>query len=1345
VNGSGSGLGYTYTTTLQTLSRSLSNAGGQLIMSDRYTDFTGTTYAYTTPPFVVSGAVQGTNFERTEYGYDKRGRQARVLDAEGTIRRTYFDQQDRVVSTWIGTDDTPTTGLWSPTNTSGTDLVQLSSMVYDNGGVGDGNLTASTQIPGGGLADRTTAYFYDWRNRTVAVKSGVETTTESTSVNRAVSYTEYDNLNQTLASYVYDGDGVTITSTAGVPNQPNSSLLRAKSSADYNDQGRVFKSTQYEVDQTTGTIGSGTLVTQSFHDIRGLTAKSRDARGNDTIYAYDGVGRQTTMTTADPDGAGSGVAIVSQTNYDANGNVTSSVLNPASDNFITAYTYDALDRRLTVTQPDPDGAGILTSPVTTYAYNTAGWLETVTDPLSRVTKTEYDRLGRTIKTTLPDPTTGSITGSSPIYQTTYNGVGNVLMTTDALGNFTSYGYNYLHQRTSTTQADPDGGGSLTAPVSSATYSIGGDLLTTTDPEGRVTTYEYDLLGRQFQVTMPDPDGSGGVDAARMTYTFDTLGGVLTTTDRLSYVTSSAYDGFHRLATSTNANSEATTFTYDANGNRLSLTDPNGNETSWVYDALNRVTSETNELNKTRSFTYDTAGRLQTRTDHLNRVIEYVYDNLSRVTAEKWGTTSVTPTTQYTWIYDAAGQMLTGGNSATREYVNTYDKLGRVTQIDTNEFGLNSVYDLNMTYDVNGNRLTRSHTANTATWSYDFLNRAKDITATGAVGTYGAAFGYNAASQMSFQENKDSSVNSGIPFSRTDYAYDGAGRLQDITHKDASNNPFASYGYTWDASDRITAVDFLDGIYDNEDVDYAYDAAGQVTGADRTGIGTDEAYDYDTNGNRESVTRDGATTTWGVGTNNQLTSDGTNSYTYDDEGNLTSDGVSTYYWDHRNRLIEVRTSSTGVMFTYDHHNLRVGKILDLDGDWDYSDTAELDTQTSYYFDGGRMVREVSADGTIENNYLFGMNGQMIAVEDVANGAVEFAYNDHLGSVRDVIAVDVGAAIHTEHNSYDSFGRVIERQEFDGTTWNVVTSESIVSLGYTGEYFEVTIGLQYNWNRWYNADNGRWISEDPIGFRGGDTNISRYCGNSTVIFLDPSGLDFAPGGDDVGRVRRTRQIDFTLQQAKPFDSGWFPMPLFGMPLQARYKTEYYVKVTGSVEESDCCVINNKGSVIRGKVTAALTAKADFDIGFRGTFLSVFEGSVTGFTSTSFSAQGSGGININDCNKKYEFSANAEGVGQWDIGVRGSAKMQWSDAISLSGKVQGNARGIVSVGADIKCSGPTCIIDSGLKFKGGFNFTVEASAKFWWFSVATSRSWTAMWESERFPISITVPNPLPNIKLK
>src|SRR5262249_4282444 len=46
-----------------------------------------------------------------------------------------------------GLDDTPSSGEWSPSNTSGTDLVKVGENVYDGGGVGDGNLTQTTAIP----------------------------------------------------------------------------------------------------------------------------------------------------------------------------------------------------------------------------------------------------------------------------------------------------------------------------------------------------------------------------------------------------------------------------------------------------------------------------------------------------------------------------------------------------------------------------------------------------------------------------------------------------------------------------------------------------------------------------------------------------------------------------------------------------------------------------------------------------------------------------------------------------------------------------------------------------------------------------------------------------------------------------------------------------------------------------------------------------------------------------------------------------------------------------------------------------------------------------------------------
>jgi len=48
------------------------------------------------------------------------------------------------------------------------------------------------------------------------------------------------------------------------------------------------------------------------------------------------------------------------------------------------------------------------------------------------------------------------------------------------------------------------------------------------------------------------------------------------------------------------------------------------------------------------------------------------------------------------------------------------------------------------------------------------------------------------------------------------------------------------------------------------------------------------------------------------------------------------------------------------------------------------------------------------------------------------------------------------------------------------------------------------LQSNLNRWYDARVGRWLSEDPVGFAGGDGNLYRYVGNGPSGRFDPVGL-------------------------------------------------------------------------------------------------------------------------------------------------------------------------------------------------------------------------------------------------
>ena len=42
------------------------------------------------------------------------------------------------------------------------------------------------------------------------------------------------------------------------------------------------------------------------------------------------------------------------------------------------------------------------------------------------------------------------------------------------------------------------------------------------------------------------------------------------------------------------------------------------------------------------------------------------------------------------------------------------------------------------------------------------------------------------------------------------------------------------------------------------------------------------------------------------------------------------------------------------------------------------------------------------------------------------------------------------------------------------------------------------------RHLDTQKGRWLTQDPIGFDGGDVNVFRYVFNMPVYFVDPTGL-------------------------------------------------------------------------------------------------------------------------------------------------------------------------------------------------------------------------------------------------
>jgi RHS repeat-associated protein len=64
-------------------------------------------------------------------------------------------------------------------------------------------------------------------------------------------------------------------------------------------------------------------------------------------------------------------------------------------------------------------------------------------------------------------------------------------------------------------------------------------------------------------------------------------------------------------------------------------------------------------------------------------------------------------------------------------------------------------------------------------------------------------------------------------------------------------------------------------------------------------------------------------------------------------------------------------------------------------------------------------------------------------------------------------------------------------------------------FTGREWDPEIALYYYRARYYDSKLGRFLSEDPIGFRGG-TNVYVYVVNNPARFTDPSGFEIYPPG-------------------------------------------------------------------------------------------------------------------------------------------------------------------------------------------------------------------------------------------
>lgn len=426
--------------------------------------------------------------------YDTLGNVIKMQDALG--RQTSYNYADDFVGAAPGRNsrnsDAYLTTITPPAASPGADREIVTRRYYYDSG-----LMARETDPRG----KDTVYTYDVMDRPKSVTrpdGGVTASTYSDAT-RIVDVTQsLDPLTLVRTRQEYDVLG-RLAKTTRFNTKDGNSVAEQQ----YDDAGRLWKvSNPYTggstSDWTTTRYDALDRVTDVFHP-----------DGSRTTTSYAG---QFTVTT-DPAGK------KRRTEQDSAGRLVNVWEDFGANNYLTAYTYDALNNLTQVDQGGQqrtfvyDGLSRLaseTSPetgtpagngTTTYHYYDNGLVSYKTDPRSAVTTFRYDELNRLTSksyTVLPDGlVTPEVAYSYGILKTEGNRFGRLKTVATGTGNYTttstSYTFDYddmgrvSRQTASFTSLD-------TALVSNYTWDHAGNLRSIQYPSGRLVTPSFDDSG-----------------------------------------------------------------------------------------------------------------------------------------------------------------------------------------------------------------------------------------------------------------------------------------------------------------------------------------------------------------------------------------------------------------------------------------------------------------------------------------------------------------------------------------------------------------------------------------------------------------------------------------------------------------------------------------------------------------------------------------------------------------------------------------------------------------------------------------------------------------------------------
>ncbi|WP_240549183.1 RHS repeat-associated core domain-containing protein [Billgrantia antri] len=746
-----------------------------------------------------------------------------------------------------------------------------------------------------------------------------------------------------------------------------------------------------------------------------------------------------------------------------------------------------------------------------YRYDHAGQRIATVDPLGRETALERDESGQVIAQIGPDGSRWEITRDAqgqPIavagpenhrWQLERDARGNLIRVTGPEGTATfAFENEALPDRPT---AVTDAGGSTrrlewnalgqlvsetdcSAQTTRYDYDSRGHLLAVTNALGETTRTTHDEMGRRIATQLPD--------RSRWQHHHDRQGRLVEQEGPQGYRHQLHYDAHGRPVLRIDADGGREHYAYDEAGRLSELTLANRAGYRFEYDEMDRLVSETGPDGREQRYAYDAAGQLSTRTeahrlgpDGQPLAIRYDYDANGRLAARHLPATESAPASTERYQWRADGQ-LSGVVNPESEVTFAYDTAGRPI----------------------GERQRHHADGDIAAWQWQHQQR---LTATGAPQasrygdlpelawhTYGSGHLHGLSApglglELALEpdalhretERRLSSADQPQPLI-LERGYTALGQLDHLSLRGPGSAQNEQH-YRYDALGRLSFRSSGQGS-GSPIIAYTYDASGRLIASQHG----DSAHRYpvDAAGNRLNA-QPGESTRPNAA--NQLSELDGSRYRYDGAGNLIEreqpNGELLHLgYDGANRLVRLtRTSTQGATeearYRYDALGRRISKTVH---------HANGTTATTHYgWDGDRLVHEAKERHQTTVVYEPGSFVPMFRIDQAGDGAAK------------QISAYVTDALGTPMQLVTPRGDTLWQAQPDD--WAAVTNEqgrTAQPIRFQGQWYDEESGLYYNRHRYYDPQQGRYISQDPIGLKGG-RNLYGYVSNPTGM-VDPLGL-------------------------------------------------------------------------------------------------------------------------------------------------------------------------------------------------------------------------------------------------